>query len=378
MNFQALDDFLMTLYDRGKPGTDCAIYLDGELVHRHINGWADMENKKPITEDTLYRFFSMTKPVTCLAMLQLYEQGKFLLSDPVSHYLPEFGNLIMHRREPIKNQDMTIHQLFTMTSGLTYDLETPALQELYRTKPDFSTRDFVKAVAKSPLMFNPGEHWYYSLGHDVLAAMVEVISGMRFSDYLKKNIFEPLGMTDTYFWIPDEQIGRTAVRYCFDMDTKQYSRAFGESDTTRYNMYQRSPNFESGGAGLTTTLEQYAKFARMFTRLGVGDDGQRIIGERTLNLMRENHLTPQQEQDFMWIQFNGYSYGLGVRTLVSRAAAGSAGALGEYGWGGAAGTYFLADPAEKLTIVYGQQTDPNEEQYVHPRIRNLVYAGLEK
>ena len=109
-----------------------------------------------------------------------------------------------------------------------------------------------------------------------------------------------------------------------------------------------------------------------------GSPEQRIIGERTLNLMRENHLTPQQEQDFMWIQFNGYSYGLGVRTLVSRAAAGSAGALGEYGWGGAAGTYFLADPAEKLTIVYGQQTDPNEEQYVHPRIRNLVYAGLEK
>ena len=378
MNFSALDHFLVSLDKRGKSATDCAIYLDGKLVHRHMRGLIDRENNIPVGEDTLYRMFSMTKPITCVAMMQLYEQGKFLLSDPLSVYLPEFKHMIVAHRQPTEAASITLHQLFTMTSGLSYNLETDPLRELYASKPDYSTRDFVKAIAKSPLLFQPGEHWYYSLAHDVLAAVVEVISGMRFSEYLKQNIFEPLGMKDWYFHVPQDQIHRSCVRYCYDAAEERYYRDINETDTMRYNMYQRGRNFESGGAGLTTTVNEYAKFANMLTRLGTAEDGTRIIGEGTLNMMRENHLNPQQEHDFNWIQFQGYSYGLGMRTLVSRARAGSAGALGEYGWGGAAGTYFLSDPANRLTVVYAQQATPNDEVYVHPRIRNLVYAGLER
>lgn len=378
MNFSSLDDFLVSLDQRGKSATDCAIYLNGKLVHRHMRGLIDREHNIPVSEDTLYRMFSMTKPITCVAMMQLYEQGKFLLSDPVSVYLPEFEHMIVAHRQPTEAASITLHQLFTMTSGLSYNLETDPLKALYADNPDYSTRDFIKAIAKSPLLFQPGEHWYYSLAHDVLAGVVEVISGMRFSDYLKKNIFDPLGMKDWYFHVPKDQIYRSCVRYCYDATTETYFRDVNETDEVRYNMYQRGHNFESGGAGLTTTVNEYAKFANMLTNLGVGENGVRIIGEGTLNMMRENHLTPAQEHDFNWIQFHGYSYGLGMRTLVSRARAGSAGAIGEYGWGGAAGTYFLSDPANHLTVVYAQQATPNDEVYVHPRIRNLVYAGLER
>lgn len=378
MNFTKVDEFLQMLHtQRGKAGIDLAVYLDGKIVHRKQIGMADRENNVPISNDTLYRMFSMTKPITCLAMMQLYEQGKFLLSDPVGVYLPEFMHLNVAHRQPTQCSSMTLHNLFTMTSGLTYNLETEPLQKLYRENPNFTTREFVQAIAKSPLAFNPGEHWYYSLSHDVLAAVVEVISGQRFSDYLKEHIFEPLGMKNTYFWLPQSEMHRACVRYHYDYEKNEYVRDAGETDTQRFNTYQRSCNFESGGAGLTTTVDDYAKFANMLTRLGTAEDGTRIIAEGTLNMMRENHLVGQQQTDFNWIQFHGYGYGLGVRTLISRAAAGSPGSLGEYGWAGAAGTYVLCDPARKLTVVYAQQATPNDEIYVHPRLRNMIYAALE-
>lgn len=377
MDFSNLDAFLSFLErERGKAGTDCAVYLDGRQVYRRMNGWADIEHQIPISDKTLYRMFSMTKPITCLAMMQLYEQGKFLLTDPVKVYLPEFTTMQVAHRQPSAPADITMRQLFTMTSGLTYDLETAPLRELYAKKPDFTTREFVQAVAKGQLAFNPGEKWLYSLAHDVLAAVVEVISGQKFSDYVNEHIFKPLGIKDWYFWVPQDQIARSCVRY--HVENGKLTRDEGETDTMRWNMYQRSPNHESGGAGLTTTLDEYAKFARMLTRLGVGDDGTRIVSASTLNLMRQNQLNEQQMKDFNWVQFAGYGYGLGVRTMVSPAMSGSAGSVGEYGWGGAAGTYFLSDPTTGLTVVYAQQATPNDEVYVHPRLRNIIYAAIGK
>lgn len=377
MNFEKVDSFLDSLENRGKAGTDCAIYLNGELVHRHMHGLSDRENNVPITENTLYRMFSMTKPITCVAMLQLYEQGKFLLTDPVSEYLPEFANMHIAHSMPQVAPSITMQQLFTMTSGLSYDLNTEPLLKLYKEKPDFTTREFVRAVAQSDLLFTPGATWSYSLAHDVLAACLEVITGKSFGEYLKENIFDPLSMKDIYFHVPQSEIWRDCVRYHFDASTKTFLRDPGETDTERYNRYQISPNFESGGAGITTTIDEYAKFAKMLTRLGTGDDGTRIIASRTLDMMRENQLTEEQLRGFNWIQFTGYGYGLGVRTLLSRGKAGSAGAIGEYGWGGAAGTYVLADPGNALTVVYAQQATPNDEIYVQPRLRNLIYAALE-
>lgn len=378
MNFKNVDNYLSGLERIGISGTDCCIYLGGTLVHRHIHGLADRENGIPIQENTLYRMFSMTKPITCVAMMQLYEQGRFLLTDPVSAYLPEFSHMVVAHRQPSAARSITLRQLFTMTSGLSYDLYTEPLNRLYQEKPGaYTTREFVQAVAQSPLLFQPGEHWYYSLAHDVLAACVEVISGMRFSDYLRQHIFEPLGIRDWYFWVPSHEIPRSCVRYRFDSAAGSFCREAGDTDTQRYNVYQQSKNCESGGAGLTTTVEEYAKFAQMLTNLGTGANGARILSRRTLDMMRENQLTPVQQQDFNWVQFEGYGYGLGMRTLTSRAGSGSPGALGEYGWGGAAGTYFLSDPENRLTVVYAQQANPSNETYIHPRLRNIVYACLE-
>lgn len=377
MNFDRLDEFLVSLEERHETCTDLALYLDGKLIHRHMHGLSDRENGIPVTEKTLFRFFSMTKPITCAAMLKLYEEGRFLLTDPVAEYLPEFAQMKVDRTAGKMAEQITIRQLFTMTSGLTYNLETDALKKLYAEKPDFTTRDFVKAVAASPLAFRPGEHWYYSLAHDVLAAVVEVISGKRFSEYLKETFFDPLGMTDTYFWLPQDQVWRSCVRYRTDSAPGVFVRDEGETDTQRYNRYQISPNFESGGAGLTTTVDEYAKFAVMLTQLGMGMNGVRVLNARTVDMMRQNQLTPQQLEDFACDKYSGYGYGLGVRTLMDRAAAGALGPAGEFGWSGAAGTHLLCDPETGLTLVYAQQSDPNDEPYIHRRLRNLVYAALD-
>ena len=378
MDFSNLDQFLARLEDIGISGTDCCVYLDGTQVYRRMRGLADRENGISVSDNTLYRMFSMTKPVTCVAMMQLYEQGKFLLTDPLDAYLPEFSDKIVAHRQPSTARSITLRQLFTMTSGLSYDLNSEPLTRLYRGKPGcYTTREFVQAVAKSPLLFQPGDHWYYSLAHDVLAACVEVISGMRFSDYQKNNIFEPLNIHDWYFWLPEHEVARSCVRYCFDVGAKVFTREITDTETQRFNVYQQSRNHESGGAGLTMTLDDYAKFARMLTNLGTGDDGARILSRRTMEMMRENQLTPAQQADFNWVQFEGYGYGLGMRTLVSRAQSGSGGALGEYGWAGAAGTYFLSDPANHLTVVYAQQATPSNETWIHPRLRNIIYTVLD-
>lgn len=376
MNFDRLDEFLRGLEKMGRPGTDCAIYQDGKLIHRHMYGLSDRENGVPITENTIYRMFSMTKPVTCAAMLQLYERGHFLLTDPVSMFLPEFAHMQVQHQAALEAAPITMRQLFTMTAGLTYDLDTPYLQKLYREKPDYSTRDFVGAVAQSQLLYQPGTHWCYSLAHDVLAACVEAISGMRFSEYLKKNIFEPLDMHDVWFHVPQDKIALSCVRYVVDERTGASQRESTDTATQRFNTYQRGENFESGGAGLSTTVNDYAKFAMMLANLGKGANGVRVLSEDTVNLMRENQLTDAQMNDFNWIQFTGYGYGLGVRTLLSRAAAGALGKPGEFGWSGAAGTYLIVDPDKRLAVVYAQQTAASGEAFVQPRLRNMIYAGL--
>jgi CubicO group peptidase (beta-lactamase class C family) len=385
MNFDHLDTFLGNLKRRGKAGTDCAVYLEGNLIHRHVQNYADVENAIPIREDTIYRMFSMTKPITCIAALQLYEQGYFLLSDAVSDYLPEFSKMLVQRRKPNNVIDLvpaqkqiTIQQLFTMTAGLTYSLDTPELTDLYREKQSvFTTREYVKAISKASLAFEPGDHWLYSLCHDVLGALIEVLSDMSFGEYLTRYIFDPLGMKDAYFHVPQNEINRCAYQYSYDSSTETFHRDWCDTICERGNIYQRGNIMESGGAGLSMTVNDYALFANMLCAGGRAKNGKRIIASSTLNLLRENQLTKTQQQDFNWIQLRGYGYGLGVRTLINRCEAGSAGALGECGWAGASGTYFLVDPQNDLVIVYAQQATPNDEIYVQPRLRNLVYSSLE-
>ena len=389
MTFKEIRAFQDSLIGIGIGGNDLAIYVDHKPVYRYMTGFQNMDQNIPTNRDTMYKMFSMTKPITCIAALQLFEKGRFLLNDPVTDYLPEFENMKVRvgkdpngictpEMEALEVRDavnpIEIQHLFTMTAGLDYNLEAKPLQELAaRTDGQYSTAEFIRAVAESPLMYEPGTHWAYSLAHDVIGRLIEVWSGMSFGEYLKKNIFDPLGMKTASFHPAKEFRERYMIRCGFGEDGKTFVP--GEQQ----NPYQASPKMESGGAGLSMTVDDYARFACMLANRGVAENGERIIAGRTIDLMKENYLDPEQYRDIFVSSTlrQGYGYGLGVRTLYSRAASGAVGPVGEFGWGGAWGTYMLADTDNRLAIVYGEQGVDTKGDYIQRRIRNLAYAALE-
>lgn len=367
-------------------GCSVMLMLKDELVYEHYTGYADLEAKKPVTEDTLYRIYSMTKPVTVTAALQLYEQGKFLLNDPVSAYLPEYKRMqVAVQKEDGRyelcpaERDIRIRDLFCMTSGMSYDgnscltekLTGEFLKGLYESfeRESCPTREFVRRAAELPLAFEPGTRWKYGISHDILGGIVEVISGERFGDYVKHHICEPLGMEDTAFHMEEEKLSRLA---------KIYTRKDGDilpCNTIFQKNYTLKSLCESGGAGLISSLSDYMKFASALTRGGTSADGVRLLGNQTVKLMRTDCLG--ELKAFMnWPVLSGYSYGLGVRTLVDPAEGGVNGSVGEFGWSGMAGSYVAMDSEKELTIVYMQQLVPSTEEYIHPRLRNIVYGCL--
>lgn len=380
MNFDRLTNFLDSLPQWRIPGVDMMVAVDGETVYRHQAGWRDWEKQLPMTGDELYWIYSASKVITCAAALTLYEQGRFLLSDPVSEYLPAYADLKVKRVrsdgqvviEPAR-ETMTVRHLFTMSTGLDYDLSRPEIREAVEKSGGLApTVEIANVIAKRPLNFEPGSHFLYSLSHDVLAAVVEVIAGMPFRDYVKKAIFDPCGMADSGYHLTEEKQARMAQQYQF-VDAKNAFEPIGP-----VNGYILGSEYDSGGAGMITSVEDYMRFARMMTRLGVADSGERVLSPGTINLMRTNHLGPVQMQELDdWPQFKGYGYGLGVRTMVDRTKSGSNGPVGEFGWGGAAGAYVIIDPENKVTAYYAQHMLNNQEPYVHPRLRNIMYSCLE-
>ena len=379
MDFSVLTEFLNSMKEqRGLAGFDCMVRVRGQEVYRHMQGYADAEAARPIARDTIYRMFSMTKPITCTAALQLYEKGKFLMTDPLSMYLPEFEHMMVRTLEgrtevlrPAKNP-IRVRDLFTMSAGLSYNLGSPALAAMMeKTQMRYTTRDLVRALAQEPLMYDPGEHWLYSLAHDVLGALIEELSGMPFDEYLQKNIFDPLGMRDAHFIVPQDKLCRCAYRYTCKPSEAPVREAYE-------NIYQRSENYRSGGAGLSCTLDDYARFADALCNQGYSEACKvRILGSDTVRLMTTNHLNEQQMADFNWVQYAGYGYGLGVRTLIAPEKGGCTCGMGEFGWGGAAGTYVIIDPSHELVMIFGQQSSPPGEDYIQPRIRNIVIRALE-
>jgi len=380
MDFKRVSEFQDGLKDLGIAGNDITIYVDGKEVYRHFSGYQNIEKNILVNKDTMYRMFSMTKPITCAAAMQLFEEGRFLLNEKVENYLPEFKDMMVQTLDyngapslkPAQKK-MEIQHLFQMGAGLTYNLQTAPLKELYeKTNYDYTTEEFVKAIAKSPLIYEPGEHWYYSLAHDVLARLVEVWSGMTFGEYVQKHIFDPLEMTSATFHLTDEDRSKLCLRYGFDENGK-----FVLGD--QRNEYQLSPRLESGGAGSSMTVDDYAKFAWAMTNGGVGLNGNRILASRTIDLMREDTLNDKQYEDLFTSgeAREGYSYGLGVRTMYDKAASGSASPVGEFGWGGAWGTFTLMDPENKLCLVFGEQGVDTQSVYIQRRLRNLAYAACE-
>lgn len=378
MNFDPLRSFLDSLIPYGIPGLECTVHMGYEEVFYHSAGFADIENRRKIASDDLYYMYSVSKLITCTAALQLWQQGKFLMYEPISQYLPEFGETsVAHyfpngkselhpAREPI-----TIWHLFTMTSGISYKNDTDAIKALVvETEGKASTRQMVKAIAQTPLLFEPGSHWAYGFSHDVLAALVEVISGQRFGEYVKENIFLPLGMKNSYFKNSPEIASRILPLYKYSGQGISAVREY----QTNENIF--GWEFESGGGGLISNLRDYARFAEALSCGGIGRSGARILAESTVRMLRTDTLTAQTRPDFRAIRLRGYGYGFGVRTMVDLAKAGSNGTPGEFGWNGAAGMYVLCDPARKMTLVYAQHMLDNQENYINPRLRNILYSCI--
>ena len=388
MNFDTMKNFMDRLTSWRIPGNGISVCIDGKEVFSYQSGYADLENKIPMTNDHLLNIYSCTKVATVTAALQLYEQGYFLLDDPLYTFIPEYKDMY------IKNPDgsiskakkhITMRHLFTMTSGLSYNDGHVAEKAQKLTDGRCDTLTFVKCLADDPLSFEPGTAWQYSLSHDVLAATIEVISGKKFRDYVKENIFDPLGMKDSFFHRQGIQ-DRLAQQYLFknsdEADVVKLQSAgslISLADGAVLNRGKRrfddfGPEFDSGGGGIITSVSDYSKFCCALANGGIGSNGNRIISSGTIDLMRTNQLTSETAKNFNWEQLKGYGYGLGVRTLTDKAASGSTGNLGEFGWGGAAGATVLADPSLKLSMFYAHHMLNPQESYYQPRLRNILYA----
>lgn len=369
--FSELTAYLDSLSHRfGIPGCGCAVAVNGEVVFRHFAGFRDEEAKKPMTGAETHWIYSATKLFTCTAALQLYEQGKLGLNDPVSKFLPEFGALTVKAADGTihpAQESLTIRHLMTMTGGLDYCLERPALRSAIESGAE-STRELVAALAKDPLNFEPGSHFLYSLCHDVLGAVIEVVSGQLLSDYLDAHIIRPLGLTDTTFHPDAAQLSRLAKQY-IHLDEKGNHRPMGQE-----NRFRLSDRYDSGGAGLLSTVDDYIRLA---SALSMGGGG--ILKPETVTLMHTPALGDVQRAEFCSLRpaVRPYSYGLGVRTLVDND--GLAAPVGEFGWDGAAGAYALVDTTNHVALFYAQQVCQSyiTYQYLHPGLRDALYRSLE-
>jgi len=377
--------------EKGVPGCGVSISQHGEELFRHFEGVADKENAVPFSSDTIYRAYSCTKPITVAAALILLERGKLLLTDPVEKYLPCFKDLKYYdyngacttRIVPCRNV-LRVRNLMNMTSGIAYggmnnltEQGVAAIEAVIPATPK-SLLDFMEDLAKVPLCFDPGTHWMYGYGCDVLGAVIEVAAGKPFGQFLKDEIFDPLGMKNTAFFLNEETRSKLAALYLRSEDGSIVRSTDPEIK------YEASSLFESGGGGLLTNIDDMRRFSSMMA-MGGELNGVKILSRKSIDLMRADHLTPAQRADYdkvsemVWPNMLGYSFGLCCRTMVDRATGGILSSLGEFAWSGAAGTWALIDPELEISAEYVHQimpSDLNMQDYCHPRLRNVIYGAL--
>ncbi len=372
MQWDRLRDYVESLPSAGVPGCDLIVCKDHEVLFRHMAGCSDAEGKTPVRGDELYWLFSCTKVLTTCAAMQLIEQGKLHPDDPVYEYLPAYRHLTVRDGDSVRpaRRVMTVRHLMSMQSGLSYDLTMPpVLKAIQETCGLADTRRLADAMAEEPLAFEPGTDFLYSLSHDVLAAVIEAVSGERFSGYLARHILEPLGLRDFAFSLTKDSRARLAAIY----ERQEDSLILRPQDSNNYRLTDR---YESGGAGLLGSAAEYACFADALACGGQGKDGQQILSPEMIQLWRANQLTPCSRRSFDLWNRKGYSYALGVRTRVDLTL-GGAGNLGEFGWDGAAGSWTMIDPDQHLSAFYAMHIRNFGHAYdvIHPTIRSLIYEG---
>ncbi len=344
----------------GIPSIDCVIYHKGKCVFRHQAGYSDEARTKPIDGSERYNIYSCSKPITCAAALQLVEQGRLGLDDAVYEYLPAFRHLQKrcdNQLLPVETT-MTIRHLFTMTAGLTYNCSSPnLLRGKEETNGTLSTRQAMNYMALDPLIFEPGESWNYSLCHDVLAAIVEVVSGERFGSYVKANIFDRIGMSQSTFLLPDEELGSIAAQYRYNAETKSF-----DSCGPRIQTYKLGTKYESGGAGCVSTVDDYIRFLEALRV------GEQILRRDTIAEMIRPQIAGKVQLVF---ERPGYSYGLGVRCPKPGCD------THDYGWGGAAGAFLAVIPDAEATIFHAQHVLASPNQTMRPSLVTALLHDLQ-
>ncbi len=374
IDFNKMTEYLDSLVEGGVPSADCIVMQNHKQVYRHTVGTADAARTQPVSQDQLYLMFSMTKVQTMTAFMTLVEQGKVSLSDPVGKYLPAYKDLMVETPEgPVSAKtQLLLWHLVSMQSGLDYDLNRPGIVRVLKERGmQATTREIVDAFPESPLKFEPGSHFLYSLSHDVVAAVIEVVSGMTFGEYLKKTIWEPVGMTNTFFAKPDNAgLPRLAQQWICN--------ECGQIVTMEQTCnYQLSEAYESGGAGLISCAEDYARLGDMLACGGVAANGKRILKPETVEQIKKNLLSEASRHDIaMTMGRVGYGYGIGMQVLMEPAKIGSTSPAGVFGWDGAAGSCVTMDTASKTALIYIEHVRNHGVSYgeIHPTLRDLVFG----
>tara|TARA_E500000331_G_scaffold266807_1_gene258125 strand:+ start:2305 stop:3522 length:1218 start_codon:yes stop_codon:yes gene_type:complete len=378
------------------PCAQVQIVQEGDVVLRHTTGMADIESSKPLGDDSIFRIYSMTKPITSIALMQLYEQGKFLLEDPVEKFLPSFkdpvvllgGSLLKPETRPAQTV-MTIRDLLTHTSGLTYGFHFQNnLDQMYRDqklggpltekegRANVSLEEGIDRLGGLPLLFDPGTAWNYSMSTDVCGRLIEVIGGCSLDEYFKENIFKPLGMEDTGFFVTEDKVDRFTSNYILGSDN-----SLERIDPAEDSPYLKERLFLSGGGGLISTTDDYQKFVTMLLNAGAFGEEQ-IIGRRTLELMTMNHLPQGKllnevgQSTFSETALAGMGFGLGFSVLMDPAANAGLGTIGEFAWGGAASTRFWVDPVEKVSCIFMTQFMPSSYYPIRRELTTSVYQAM--
>lgn len=394
MNFDKLRDVLDRICVKNNtPSVDCLVYLDHKPIFRYFRGYRHVEEQREIDGKDLYITFSVTKVVTATAVMQLVEKGLLSLSDEVSKYLPEYAEMKLSedaldleagervmvgeafgeakRVEGVRyaKTPITIEHLLSMSSGLDYNHNTEAIQKSV-AEGKTSTRDIARAIAESTLAFEPGTRFLYGLSFDVLGAVVEVASGMRFGDYVKKYILDPCGMKETTFHMPRDEAGQARMVH-------RYRHAGGGLEHQPLTaVYEFGPDYDSGGAGLISTTEDFALFHDALACGGVAATGARILTPESLAEMAKNRLFGVGLADFEK-ERPGYGYGLGVRTHIALERSGQISPLGEFGWSGAGGAFSMIDTKNRLSLTYFQQMQ-SWGMVIQNQMRTALYEALKE
>ena len=368
-------------------GCQALVARHGHVAYFKSIGLMDRERRKPMADDTIFRLYSMTKPIALVALMTLFEQGHFQLNDPVSRFIPAWRDhkvwvsgegASMETVAPAR--PMTMRNVLSHTGGLTYGATNHPVDRIYRELgvmrgPGETLAGFAEKLAKVTLRYQPGERWMYSLSTDVCGRLVEVISGKPFDQYLQETIFDPLDMKDTSFMVAPRKLDRFAANY-----ERQANKTLKLIDDPERSNYLKPPTFFSGGGGLTGTTADYLRFCEMLRR-GGELDGARILGPRTIDLMRQNHLAGGKDLSTMAIgafsetAYEGVGFGLGFAMTLGQVEAGALGG-GDYYWGGAASTIFWVDPKEDLVVIFMTQLMPSATFNFRGQLRNIIYSAI--